>query len=194
MDHATVLVLSDSHGDLTALAAVLRWAAHNPLGDTGGRKTLSAAVFLGDGGEDIEAAETGRLSSWGESFTAPWYRVRGNGDFDPAIPNSLVLETAGRTLFLTHGNRYGLESGRRNLAAAAKASGAEAALFGHTHIPFCGEEQGLFLLNPGSIGRPRSRIGPSFAVLDCPSSGPLSARFFGFAIRGQALAVKEITV
>ncbi len=43
--------------------------------------------------------------------------------------------------------------------------------FGHTHLPFWEVMQGVLLLNPGSLSRPRGSFGPSFAVLEAPPLG-----------------------
>jgi putative phosphoesterase len=178
MSGSGILVLSDSHGCLPALKAALLWAAG---------KDLNAAVFLGDGAADTNAASTET------GFCLPWYKVAGNGDFGFSLPESMILETdAGRKFFLSHGSRYHVESGFRGIAAAARAAGAAGALFGHTHVPFLGEQDGVFLLNPGSAGRPRSRAGASFAVLDC--FGPPAARFFGLIRRGQDFVVRELEI
>jgi putative phosphoesterase len=160
----SILVISDSHGDVTALSAVLAWAKNTPL---------QAAVFLGDGAEDLAVA-----SAWA-GFSLPWHRVRGNGDYDFSIPENIVMEIPpSHKIFLSHGNRLRVREGKRVIADAARRMEAEAALFGHTHIPYCDTVDGIFLLNPGSIGRPRSDAGRTFAVLECPESGPFAARFF----------------
>jgi putative phosphoesterase len=160
----SILVISDSHGDIAALSAVLKWTKNT---------VLDAAVFLGDGADDLTVAseQTG--------FSLSWHRVRGNGDYDSFSPDNIVMETpSSRKIFLSHGNRLRVREGKRVIADAARRAGAEAALFGHTHIPYCDTVDGIFLLNPGSIGRPRSDSGPSFAILECPESDPFSARFF----------------
>lgn len=38
----------------------------------------------------------------------------------------------------------------------ARMAGAQAVCFGHSHIPFLTWEEGILLLNPGSLSRPRS--------------------------------------
>jgi putative phosphoesterase len=160
----SILVISDSHGDIAALSAALAWAKNT---------TLDTAVFLGDGAEDLAIASA-RIG-----FSLTWHKVRGNGDYDFSIPDNIVMEILpSRKIFLSHGNRLRVREGKRVIADAARRSGAEAALFGHTHIPFCETVDNIFLLNPGSIGRPRSDSGPTFAVLECPESGPFAARFF----------------
>ena len=56
--------------------------------------------------------------------------------------------------------------------AAAKEAGADVLLFGHTHRPHEEylSEEGLYLCNPGSIGRPSSGD-PSFSILDILPNG-----------------------
>jgi predicted phosphodiesterase len=51
-------------------------------------------------------------------------------------------------------------------------------MFGHTHVPFFKNEGGLLLINPGSVGRPRSRIGSTFAVIECVEGEPLKVKFY----------------
>ena len=176
MSASSILVTSDSHGNIATLITVLGWS-HNA--------NLDAAVFLGDGCDDLA------LASARTGFALPWHTVRGNGDFTSPAPDSTTLEIAGRTLFLSHGNRYNVREGCKTIAAAARNAGAEAALFGHTHVPYCTTMGGIFLLNPGSIGRPRSDAGCTFAVLECPDTGPLAARFFRLVNRGGKSTVEE---
>lgn len=76
--------------------------------------------------------------------------VPGNCDpFSPAAP-SLLQEFGGKRVFLTHGHLFGVKSGLLRLELEAKRLGADVALFGHTHCPFLKQENGIWLLNPGS--------------------------------------------
>ncbi|MDR1353336.1 MAG: metallophosphoesterase family protein [Treponema sp.] len=175
MDREFVLVISDTHGCVKPFAAALRWAAERGIG---------RGLFLGDGADDIRAEETGTILDW----TA----VRGN--MDGAGPLSAVAEFAGRRLYLAHGHAFQLNLGLDLLAAAARAAGAEAALFGHTHVPCFGFFDGMAFLNPGSAGRPRSRHGASFAVLEAPVRGPLKASFWGIGKTRSGYAIKEFTL
>ena len=165
------LVISDTHGDSSALAAVLRWAAG---AGSPSAPAFSGGIFLGDGAWDLSpvSAEAG--------FSLPWYAVRGNCDTDFSIHDSLVITSeSGRKVFLAHGNHHGVYRGLDTIAATAGAVSAEAALFGHTHIPVAHVRDGILILNPGSLCRPRSRAGRSFAALTCPVQGPLSVTFWG---------------
>jgi putative phosphoesterase len=148
-----LLVMSDTHGNIASLKAVLAWAKKHQIDD---------AAFLGDGADDISAAvrET--------AFSGSIAMARGNGDSHHHIPTAMTLDFAGHTFFLVHGHLHRVNDGFDSLIAAAISVDADAALYGHTHVPFWEEMSGMLVLNPGSVGAPRSRIGPSFAVIECP--------------------------
>jgi len=175
---ADFLVVSDSHGDADALARVFSWA---------GRKGIGTVAFLGDGVRDLDRAADR------SGFRFFYRTVRGNGDDDPSLPFQRSVDFAGRRFLLAHGHAHGVLDGLDSLAFAARAANAEAALFGHTHIPFSAEYRGLLFLNPGSLSRPRGGSEPSFAVVTCPVSGegPLSVRHWRLDAAG---AVREYRI
>jgi len=180
MDNKKLLVFSDSHGNVRTLKAVFNWAKdHIPPNDT-----ICAAAFLGDGISDLEYAadETG--------FFTDWKLVMGNNDFGIVMPETLTFEFEGHYFFMCHGHRFNLYSGYNLLVNAAKNAGAEAVLYGHTHIPYYKIVNGITLINPGSVGRPRSRIGASFAVLECPVNKPFIVKFFEIGVQGKIKEVK----
>jgi putative phosphoesterase len=159
-----LLVFSDTHGDVRSLKAVLLWAKKHQIAD---------AVFLGDGYDDVFQAvrETG--------FSKSINMVRGNGDSAHHIPYNNTLEFAGHTFFFTHGHLSRVADGLDSLIYAAKSAEADAALYGHTHIPFWEEIEGLLVLNPGSVGIPRSNKGHSFAVIECPPNEWFKVHYWG---------------
>jgi len=174
-----LLVLSDTHGHTRALEVVLNWVQDNS--QSGG---ISAAVFLGDGVSDLPygANVTG--------FSCEWKLVRGNNDIDFSLPLSDVFDFNGHRFFLCHGHRYTLYNGYHTLVAAAQNVKAEAVLFGHTHVPCYDNDDNILLINPGSLGRPRSRIGATFTVIECEPEKPLVVEFFGVGTRGK---IKKLT-
>jgi putative phosphoesterase len=178
MKNPSLLVISDTHGHTESLIAVLRWAQR--------RRQADALVFLGDGAGALSQA----LAQTG--FAAPWKAVKGNGDYDAPFPPFDVLDFAGRRFFLTHGHLYSLLGGFDALAAAAESQGAGAALFGHTHIPFWDESGGLLLLNPGSLGRPRSSRGPSFATIECPGNEWFRVHHWGLSEGPLGKTIREM--
>jgi putative phosphoesterase len=173
-----ILALSDIHGNMPAIIAVLKWAA-DELADS------DMAVFLGDGLRELSFAQkqTG--------FSLEWKIVRGNNDDTLFAPESDVLDFGGHRFYLCHGHRHALYSGFNKLAASALKAGADTALFGHAHVPYLMNVNGLLLVNPGGIGRARSDAGESFAVIECPPGKPLSVRFWGI---DPACNIREFTI
>jgi hypothetical protein len=171
VDTKKILALSDSHGNISALTTVLKWAKnHAP----------DLAVFLGDGVGDVEKAETAA------GFICEWKIVRGNNDwgFSRTDPESAVFDFGGHRFFISHGHRYGLHWGDlTSFIAAARNNGADIALFGHTHAPFQKNENGLLLLNPGSIARARCNTGSSFALIECSPDVAPKINFFSINSR-----------
>ena len=152
MDGKKILVFSDSHGDIKALTKIFKWMKKNGLND---------AAFLGDGAKDIPEAKAAA------GFSPLVQVVRGNCDYDFSLPESALLDFGGSRFFMSHGHRASLPSGFDILLAAASNNETRTALFGHTHVPFCKTINGILLINPGSIGRPRSDAGPTFVVIEC---------------------------
>jgi putative phosphoesterase len=179
MQNPVLLVLADTHGDVDALITVLGWAMENRMAD--------CMAFLGDGVRDINraAARTG--------FSASCTAVRGNGDAEN-LPSSGILEFADHRFFLTHGHLYRVHNGYDTLISSAKSMGADAALFGHTHVPLKKQAGTMLLLNPGSLGRPRSSAGPTFATIECPPVNGLVVRFWGLRRTPQGNIVAELDV
>jgi putative phosphoesterase len=180
MDNEKLLVLSDTHGNITSLKAVLDWAKdHIPPNDT-----IKAAAFLGDGLSDLQSATDAA------GFYTDWKLVGGNNDYGISMPEVLTFDFAEHRFFMCHGHRYSLYGGYHTLIAAAKNAGADAALSGHSHIPHYKTMNGITLINPGSVGRPRSRIGATFAVIECPMNKPLNVRFYGIGTRREIQELK----
>ena len=143
----TVIVFSDSHGSDYEMAEIIRRQ----------KRYADCFLHLGDGAVTfLELCdELGVLG----------YAVKGNCDFflkGRDLPPKRVLTLGGISLFLTHGDAYGVNWSTDNLARAAQEQGCALALYGHTHVadnrylpPLDENGKGLYLLNPGSIARPR---------------------------------------
>ncbi len=179
MKNPSLLVISDTHGNTISLKAVLKW---------GKKHDVDALAFLGDGTDDISMAilETG--------FSAPVKIVRGNGDHTHKIPFADTLEFAGHTFFITHGHLSRVSEGLGGLVAAARSCGADAALYGHTHTPFWEEIEGILVLNPGSVGAPRSIIGTSFAVIECPPKEWFKIHYWSIRDGVGGKVIKELSL
>lgn len=132
-----ILVLSDSH----AARSFMRLAVCAVKPD--------AIIHLGDYYEDAEVIAQ-------ENPHIPVHQVPGNCDrfrCDPSLPLVLCYDVCGVRLYMTHGHLQAVKSSRYRLLAEARAMKAQAALYGHTHVPDCyRDEDGLWVLNPGTCG------------------------------------------
>ena len=181
MGSKKLLIFSDTHGDVSTLKAVFEWAK-NQLPPAG---TSCATVFLGDGISDLQRAANAA------GFCSEWKIVSGNNDYNHSIPETAVFDFADHRFFMCHGHRYKLHNGYHSLRGAARTANADVALFGHSHIPYHQYVDGLWLINPGSIGQPRGKTDSTFAVIECADNAPLKTEFW--EIGGQGI-IREIII
>ncbi len=79
---------------------------------------------------------------------APVRAVRGNLDpLEAGLPETLEFEFGGAPVAMIHDS--GPKKGRRN-RLRRRFPEARVVVFGHSHIPWLEDEDGLLLLNPGS--------------------------------------------
>lgn len=144
-----ILVVSDSHGD--------EWALGKAMEE---QPTASVVLHLGDGVREAESA----AARFPERTV---YAVRGNCDFGAAdVLPAREEKLAGKRLFFTHGHLYDVKSGIYRIVCAARERRADILLFGHTHQPLSTYEDGLYIVNPGSLGH-----GGHYATLDVSAAG-----------------------
>lgn len=127
-------------------------------------------IHLGDGEEELDLL----LTQFPDLSARTWH-VKGNCDYDSmSLPVlTLGLEHSHR-LVATHGHNYGVNSSLEHLKALARQNDADLALFGHTHVRCARYEDGLYLLNPGSVSCPRDGMPPSYGIVDVTEQGILT--------------------
>lgn len=131
------LILSDSHSALRFMMDCVEAVRPDVL------------IHLGDYADDGQALH--------EQYPGiPFYQVPGNCDrfrWDPREPEILAPTIGGVRLYLAHGHQHHVKQFLSDLTRAARSFGASAALYGHTHQADCHrEEDGLWVVNPGSCG------------------------------------------
>ena len=146
-----ILVVSDTHGNQ---AALLR--AHEAAG------RCEAIIHLGDGEEDAAL-----LAALDEGCTV--VRLAGNCDLGSMAPRELIHEWAGVRLLLCHGDRYGVKGGLARLLEQGRATGVDAVLYGHTHLAQAVRQEGIWLINPGTLAAPATFH--SYASLEITPAG-----------------------
>ena len=94
---------------------------------------------------------------------APVLAVRGNLDpLDLDLPETLEFDFGGAKVAMIHDS--GRKQGRR-ARLRRRFPDARVVVFGHSHIPFLEDEDGLMLLNPGSPTDKRRQPHYTFALL-----------------------------
>jgi len=101
----------------------------------------------------------------------PTRAVLGNCDPPGEGPLELMLELSGKKILLVHGHAFGYENRNAKMLARAKDAGADAVVFGHSHMAEITEEDGILLFNPGSISKPRDAGGPSYGIMEIDEEG-----------------------
>ncbi len=128
-----IVVFSDTHRDISNCIRTL-----DNLID------VDMVIHLGDHTSDADEL----------SYIYPdieFVKIRGNNDFDFYSPVEKVVECDGIKIFCCHGHMYKQET----LFKLAADEGCSVVLCGHTHISKIIKENGVTLMNPGSISRPR---------------------------------------
>jgi len=109
---------------------------------------------------------------------APVYAVRGNiderADELPDVLTIDLIDAANSTtrILLTHIAVAGPKL-RSEVALLAKKERAPLVVCGHSHVPFIGQDKGLAMFNPGSIGPRRFALPILFGTIEL-SNGQLS--------------------
>ncbi len=129
-----ILIFSDTHASRHCMVSAVK--AVQP----------DAIVHLGDHYADGQTLQ--------EEFPRiPVHQVPGNCDryrCPPGTPEVLCYDIGGVRIYMTHGHRHHVKMGLGALLADARSMGAQAVLYGHTHVADCYREaDGLWVLNPG---------------------------------------------
>ena len=132
-----ILVLSDSHSSLSFMRRCIESVKPDRM------------IHLGDHYDDAVAIA--------EEYTQiPMVQVPGNCDryrCPPFVQEIEIRKLDGVNMYMTHGHRHMVKQRLDMLLHDARKCRAAAALYGHTHIADCHqEEDGLWVLNPGSCG------------------------------------------
>ncbi len=132
-----ILVASDTHGRKRALYDLLYM-----------HKEADWLLFLGDGVRDVED-----IAEQFPHISCHW--VRGNNDWHKTEENIPLIwqgTIAGKRILMTHGHMQEVKFGEERLLNMAHAARADILLYGHTHRPIDRYEDGMYILNPGSLG------------------------------------------
>ena len=128
-----ILVMSDTHRDYYAAVSAVRQ-----------QPSAEVILHLGDGEEEAD-----RLAlQFAKKMVVS---VRGNCDWGSQKPNDALLHFEGKTIYMAHGHLYNVKMSYYPICCAARERQADIVLFGHTHLPVTDYDDGLYLMNPGSL-------------------------------------------
>ena len=148
-----ILVLSDSHGNVSNMAAAVEQSAPRMI------------FHLGDCWRDAEKLH--------DLFPdIPLEQVPGNCDYRPDEPAERLLFLEDKRVLMCHGHTYGVKQTLLNAGYAAEEQNLDLFLFGHTHKPLVDMRGKTLFLNPGSIG---DHFRPFYGVVTL-ENGRLDAR------------------
>lgn len=142
-----LLVLSDTHGDISKACIII-----NEIKDL-----IDGVIHLGDVVEDADKIR--KLYSF-----LPVYNISGNCDFSN-VPTMDTLCLEEKRIFITHGHLFGVNYDTTKLVYKTMEAGADIALFGHTHIPYLEKIHDVYVMNPGSLSRPRGGSKANYGVI-----------------------------
>ena len=137
-----VIVVSDSHGKVSAIQAVLE-------------QYPQAELFLHCGDIEAEPQQYPQLVT-----------VRGNNDIFYDYPEERVVTVGKHRIYVVHSHQFMYSRRVEQLAQKAKSLACDIVCYGHTHIAAYEVVDGVHVLNPGSLWRSRDGRGPSYAVVE----------------------------
>lgn len=147
-----ILVVSDTHGRWGRLSDVVAL-----------QRSAELIIHLGDGADDLDNVRF-------EYPEIAFMGVTGNCDRSLTMDALGEITVEGRRIFFTHGHIYDVKYGYERLVEAARRREADICLFGHTHEPLSEYIDGLYLMNPGSLGHPAYGR-PTYGLIEITPAG-----------------------
>lgn len=130
-----IAVLSDSHYEEFCVKNIKKYLTD-----------VDMILHCGDGAPDVKVLA--------DEFNGKIYSVKGNCDISCDYPLYRVIEALGVKIFMTHGHMYNVKNEYNTIFYKGKEVGADIVVFGHSHKAFISNNDGLILMNPGSVTLP----------------------------------------
>ena len=141
-----IIVISDTHGREYRVRDIIE-----------SQPEASALICLGDGVKNVEDIME-------EYPNMGFFAVRGNCDSAPHLRDFDIINLGGKEILIAHGHTYGVKFGLESFINTACVLGVDIALYGHTHIADSTYLDGLYIINPGSVGKGNPK--KSYATID----------------------------
>ena len=145
-----ILIISDSHGNTDNIELLKKREGKFDL-----------IIHCGDG--------TGDFDYIGDRLGCRVNGVRGNCDILSREFPVQNLNIEGKIVHIEHGHRLPYFNDREILNFAEN-NGYDVVLYGHTHVQKLLKGNGKWVINPGSISRPRDSV-PSYVIMKTDGNG-----------------------
>jgi len=201
-----ICVISDIHGNLPALKAILKSSAAKKarrfffLGDFLGyspfpnetvsllRKNNNTISIIGN--YDLKVLRRKRSKDAVKDFSFSWTHKHTSPEakrYLQTLPEQRMTTVCGKKILLVHGSTFSNEEGidenspLKKLRRIARTAGADIILCGHTHRPFVKKVGAVWFINPGGAGRSfDSDTASSYAMLSITSKA-FKVKFYRLA-------------
>lgn len=147
-----VLIISDTHGKSSCIEQI-----YDIVGD------VDMLIHLGDVEGDEELIQ--------DLFNCEIHMVRGNCDYNAELPIYDEFNIGDKRAFITHGHRYGVNSGTAYLEELIDTEGYDFVMYGHTHRRDLTTYKNSYIVNPGSLALPRDNRVGTYMLLDFDQHG-----------------------
>ena len=141
-----ILVISDTHGKLNKIRDI--WPKLTDID-----LIIHAGDFISDGNK-LE-----------RELKVPVLAVKGNCDGGYSRNDFKTFDTEYGKIMITHGHMENVKYQLNTLMYKAMENQCKAVVFGHTHKALIEHEQGIYLINPGSLTLPRDGSSGSYAII-----------------------------
>lgn len=154
-----ILVISDTHGNTDNFDILLEK-----------EERFDFIIHCGDGAFDINYIE--------DRSRCEVYTVRGNCDMISRASSNIVKEVEEKRVYVEHGVHLSILQDKE-LMDFAKFNKVDVIMYGHTHIQRIEKLGDVWVVNPGSLSKPRDGF-PSYVVMTTDGNG-------GFTFEGKRL-------
>ena len=153
-----IVIISDSHGDMENVRRIFRKETN-----------VDMVIHLGDIlGQDELLKDICKCKT---------VVVKGNCDIVTENNIYEIIEVDNNKIFATHGHNYGVDYSIDTLCNVAEGNNCNIAMYGHTHVPDNSLYRGMYVVNPGSVSRPRQlNRKPTYAVMKVAEDGKVDIR------------------
>ncbi|HLR35982.1 MAG TPA: metallophosphoesterase [Tissierellales bacterium] len=143
-----IFVVSDTHGRIKDFVNTAKSLERPDL-----------IIHLGDYVEDALKIE--------EEMGIDTIVVKGNCDiYSTGFDEDKIINLNNKKILITHGHKYNVKMDISRLVYKGMEEEVDLILFGHTHFPQLEEQDGIIIMNPGSVSLPRLFNSKTFGIIE----------------------------